>query len=120
MAQILEFRTPGVTRRASFLGSGVVPHRTSARLPDLNKLAYSISLRQAHSNAEQVYRTLYRPLVGVPKGRSQDLSRTTVDHILTILAVPYGSDLYHQCVALREEILRKPLWAHAKRRGAGG
>jgi N-acetylglutamate synthase-like GNAT family acetyltransferase len=30
-------------------------------------------------------------------------------HILTILAAPYGSDLYHQCVALREEILRKPL-----------
>jgi predicted GNAT family N-acyltransferase len=37
------------------------------------------------------------------------LSRTTVEHSVTLLKAPYGSDLYRQCVALREEILRKPL-----------
>jgi hypothetical protein len=50
------FRVPlWINRSASFLEGGVIPHRTSVRLPDLNKLTYSISLRQAHSDLATSY-----------------------------------------------------------------
>ena len=51
--------------------------------------------------------------MGVPRSLDRLMRSCQTEYVtkgtVSVLAAPYGSQLYHQCVALREATLRKPI-----------